>query len=374
MSTVALISGTNPPAELIATLNDESAENRAMAVVALARFPRGLDPLIPSFFQMMEHDEPAVRTACERAMARLGPPGISPESVPALAAALRSPDRRVRAVACPILMQFGPRARAAIPALIRAAQEKPDGSINAAPVFPDLAHLAIEALGRIAPGTDSASEVIAALNKILRAEDRSNWNSAVYALAGFGPAAASAVPELVRGLRESISASSPDVDGHSAAITLGRIAPGTQMAGLAIADLTEALRASSPTIQSGAAVALAEFGEASISAIPDLIRMLKEPHELVPSGDYEAAAALGCIAPNTRSSVGAVAALIEALRSKSSVTRCAAAFALRKFGRDSAAAIPGLRMLTKDPDASVRRVAEGTLAALAGFAWYRDLP
>ena len=54
--------GVAAPNELGAALKDESADQRAMAVTALAGFPRGLDPWLPTVFRMMEHDdEPRAR-------------------------------------------------------------------------------------------------------------------------------------------------------------------------------------------------------------------------------------------------------------------------------------------------------------------------
>ena len=143
-----------------------------MAVAALAGFPRGLDPWLPTVFRMMEHDdEPLVRAACAAALERVRPPAVSAAAVPALVAALERPDLRVRAVACSVLIRFGPEAREAIPALLATAREKRSDSVDAAPLSQAPNLLAIQALGRIAPKTESAGEVITALNEILRAED-----------------------------------------------------------------------------------------------------------------------------------------------------------------------------------------------------------
>ena len=91
-------------------------------------------------------------------------------------------------MACSILIQFGPEARAAIPALLATASEKRGDSVDAVPFVQDPDQLAIQALGRIAPNTKSAGGVIAALNDLLRAEVSQTWNAAVDALEGFGPA------------------------------------------------------------------------------------------------------------------------------------------------------------------------------------------
>jgi HEAT repeat protein len=366
--------GVSVPNELGAALKDESADHRAMAVTALAGFPRGLDPWLPTVFRMMEHDEgPQVRATCAGALEGVRPPAISAAAVPALIAALGRPDRRVQAVACSVLIQFGPEARAAIPALLATASEKRSDPVDAVPFFQDPERLAIQALGRIAPNTESAGEVITALTDLLRAEVPRKWNAAVDALEGFGPAAASAIPELIRGLRKSITAEKPLLDGYRAARALGQIAPGTRAAEQAIEALTEALGAGPPVSRSAAARAVGEFGPASASAIPGLVRMLREAPEPDPyGGATAAAAALGRIAPDTPSSDEALAALIECLQTKSSMTQCAAVYALRKFGPKSVIAIPRLRALTKAPEAFVRHTAEETLAELTKSEGHRD--
>ena len=152
---------------------------------------------------------------------------------------------------------------------------------------------------------------------------------------------------------------------------LGRIAPGTGAAEQAIKALTEAIRAGPAPSQTAAARAVGNFGPAAASAIPDLIWMLRQAPEPHPDGGA-AAAALGCIAPDTPSSDEALAALIESLQTKSSMTQCAAAYALRKFGPKSVTAIPRLRAVTKSPEALVRQAAEGTLAELSKSEWHRN--
>jgi HEAT repeat protein len=368
LSAVALVSPGGPPEELATALEDESPENRAAAVAAIVSFRRGLDPWIPRLFEIMEHDAPAVREACERAMARIRTTALSTESVPVLTAVLRSENPRARAVTCSLLMQFGSDARAAVPELIATARHKQERPAQGAPSDPDppnVNNLAIQALGRIAPQTESATEAIIALRDILRVEDRSTWNTAVYALEQFGHSAELAVPELIRGLHKATAGEDTMIDGYSAARALGKIAPGTPAAEQSIAALIEALAAGPPHIRYAVALALGEFGAASARAIPDLIRMLKNSSESEPSNADGAAFALGRIAPGTPLSSEAVAALGDALQMKSSMTRYAAAFALRNFGRESVSATGKLRALERDPADIVRRAAAETLAELA---------
>jgi len=281
LSAVALVSGSEPPAELATALEDESAQNRAMAVAALAAFPRGLGPWIPSVFWMMEHDEAIVRAACEKAMARVRPPAVSAESLPVLTEALGSPDRRIQAAAVSLLVELGREAQGAIPALIATALEKRDASIVTDPFTPDLSTLAIHALGRIAPGTDSADQAMTALIEILKAEEPTTYSAALYALEQFRPASESIVPELIHVLRKNIAVENPSNCGGSAVMALGQFAPGTNANRPAVAALTEALAARSSTVRYGAAFALRRFGPESTGAIPRLRALTKDPDAAV---------------------------------------------------------------------------------------------
>ena len=141
-----------PPTELVAALREESVDMRAMAIFALGRFDRGLEPLIPSLLQVVESDEPSVSAAGAALLEALSPPtNLTKSNVPQLIEALHGPDRRVRAVTCSMLGKLGPDARAAIPSLIATAREPLSDSARSEHPnrFPDLR--AIEALGRSRP-------------------------------------------------------------------------------------------------------------------------------------------------------------------------------------------------------------------------------
>jgi HEAT repeat protein len=60
------VAAADPPSALIAALDDESSFNRAAAVRTLARFPQGVDRLIPALLAVLkkERDESPVRQAC----------------------------------------------------------------------------------------------------------------------------------------------------------------------------------------------------------------------------------------------------------------------------------------------------------------------
>ena len=141
----------------------------------------------------------------------------------------------------------------------------------------DLALRAADLLGKIAPGTKSAGDVITALAEVVRSGHPSRRRSAFEALGEFGPAAEPAVPVIIRALREILArkGGSAFPGGFSAAMALGRIAPGTRSADEALAALIEALdpHAGSDALLNtrfGAMDALPAFGSRAASAIPRL--------------------------------------------------------------------------------------------------------
>ena len=131
------------------------------------------------------------------------------------------------------------------------------------------------------------------MTDLILVEDSHKWNAALDALKTFGPDAASAVPEKIRLLPKSMETDEQLPYSSKAIWVLGRIAPGTKMAGEAIAALQGILRTGTPRARRGAISALGEFGPAAASVIPDLIRSLKEPtpkNELLRVDDSAASA------------------------------------------------------------------------------------
>ncbi len=125
------ISNLKLPPELVAVRQDNSAEVRAGAVRALARFGPDLDSEIPAIFAMMAGEEPDVRKACVAPLQVAWP---TPALVPTLIGSLKSGDHVVRYHAALLLGRMGPEASAAIPALIVVLNEPFDPSIYPDPV------------------------------------------------------------------------------------------------------------------------------------------------------------------------------------------------------------------------------------------------
>jgi HEAT repeat protein len=242
----------------------------------------------------VDHDEPAVRPACWWAFIRNKPPAFSAAAIPALVAALGSPSRIVRSHAARALYPYDrdPRAAVAIPALLTLLREpidpellQPTASVPA-PAWRgwDPSDVAAHLLGSLAPGTKSAGEVIAALAEVVRSDHVSRRWSAARALGEFGPAAESAVPVLVRALRDDLARrdGDPYLYGSAAAWALGRIAPRTKSADEALAALIDALDPRSDVLLAtriAAIEALPPFG-ATDARVPPLLRTWQKNPDL----------------------------------------------------------------------------------------------
>ena len=143
--------------------------------------------------------------------------------------------------------------------------------------------------GRVAPGTTSAGEVVAALAEVARSGDVRYPDlraSAIDALGEFGPTAEPAVPALLEAFGDSRVITSLSANGarHSSngariAQVLGRIAPATRSAGAVIAALDDALEIRSERPEDQFAIhemhlaaieALPAFGAAAARALPRL--------------------------------------------------------------------------------------------------------
>jgi HEAT repeat protein len=365
----------DPPAELVAALEDRSARVRAAAVKALACFPCPLDPWLPSLLRSLERDESQVRLACRVAFGRSTPPAFSAAAIPALVTALGSGSRLVRLSAASALEPHArdPRVAAAVvPALLsllRGPVELDPGgnplewgfsmNINAARM-----------LGRLAPGTATAGEAVAGLAEAVRTGDPSWRPLAIGSLREFGPAAEPAIPALLQALRDALARKDEafSFEGQAAAGALAKIAPGTRSSGVAVAALTEVMRSSHPSWWSWAAEALGEFGPAAEPAIPALIRALHQARagkDERPSYGFAVARALGRIAPGTKSADAALSALTEALQSPSEA-RLWAISALSAFGEKATGVIPQLRAWQKEPDYQLKAAATSALRAIEG--------
>jgi HEAT repeat protein len=282
-------SGSDPPRVLAEAFRDESAENRAVAVSCLEVYRQGLDTWAPILLELAERDsDPSVREQCFRTLAQaFKPPGVTVAVLPVLAAGLKSKDAGVRSGVASALGEFRADGRAAIPDLLRVLRECLDAQRGPTGGADHPAHTAAFALGRIAPGSAEAKEVIAALTEVARSglESSVGWAAiaAVHALGEFGPDAAESVPVLIKVLSDATAANDFE-RGASVATALGKIAPESRAADQAIAALLPVLESKGWQTRLAAVNALSRFGPRAAPAITRL-RALKDDR------DYEVKAA-----------------------------------------------------------------------------------
>lgn len=180
--------------------------------------------------------------------------------------------------------------------------------------------------------------------------------SAAFALGKTGPAAARAVPHLVRALQD------PEASvREAAAFSLGELGP--SVAPGAFPNLLEVLTEDrNPQVRRSAAFALGSFGPKAIAAADPLQACLRDKD---PGVRQNAAWALGRLGP--RIGKTAIAKLIEGLEDKDSLVRRDVAGALGEIGHDARAAIaPLLARFRQDVDVVVRKAALNALVNLVG--------
>ncbi|WP_165250138.1 HEAT repeat domain-containing protein [Paludisphaera soli] len=262
--------GSAPPPRLVAALDDPSPDVQAAAVAAVPSFSGGSDLAIPAYFRLVERDDGLLGAAGAG-------PGLRPSraAVPDLVARLKGPDSRSRVAAAAILGGMGADASEAIPELLAAFASSPatDDATDAFSTKGNLTNASSQALTRLAPGTSSSGEVVAALAAALRSDRAHMRAAAATALESMGSDAEAAVPALITAIREAAAKEDFSYDGTAAVQALGRIAPGRAEAPAAVAALTEALRSDAQGLRIAAAQALEPFGPQAAPAIPDLQRL-----------------------------------------------------------------------------------------------------
>jgi HEAT repeat protein len=261
-----------PPATLRANLADESSDVRAAAIKALVCFQRDLDRWIPFIFEALEREEGAgIHYQLSYDLGQVRPPTLSAAALPALVKGLNSRSQKVRLCALSFIEALGRDAGPAIPNLIEIMSYPTDtatvGPRTAYPAASDLACAcaAARALGRIAPDTPSAGEVIQALTEVVRTGHTDRRGAAAYALGEFGPKAVEAVPALIDFIQDKVATKFGD---GSAVTALAKIASDTPLADEAVSCLSEALQAESEFTRQKAIDALVRFGPKAAVCIP----------------------------------------------------------------------------------------------------------
>lgn len=361
--------------------------------------------------------ESLIHEAIDRIIEKRGP-----EAVRALAGGLLDGERAVRSAALDVLLDLGPRAKAAIPLLAQALQD-PETSVRlkaARALFeagaePDLFLPALmEALqsgdcddrGEVAnslffmerplspwlpnfleclkkhaeaalwnPDLQSVidapflllgKEAVPALRALLGDVKAPVRRAATRALGKLGGLAREAVPELI----DMAKSSGEDVEARQAAVTaLGEIGPAAQAA---VPVLVEMLSTKNMALRCQAAAALGKLGPAAAAAVPALLECVGYVHSVPPH-----------YAPSSRYGLNLTGAALEALgrihadagavlpRLRRSLSfddeylRIKAVKALLAYGPEAREALPELEIRFRDPCITVSIWAGAAVAAIA---------
>jgi HEAT repeat protein len=333
--------------ELTDSLRDADAATRKKALAGLAGLsPSKIKEAVPDLVVVLRDKNAGVRRDCLKVLNQFALHVT--DTIPVLTELVRGDeDPGIRAAAAEILGIMGPRARAAVPALVRALSH---------PSLP-LRRSAAATLLKIKPEGKAAVRGLAAA---LRDRDKAVRDRAAAALGDMGPAAADAVPALLMLLKEeavqehvarlapgSLS-SAEDEPTHSpgapvvvAAAALRRIGPA------AVASLLRTLKDGNPCIRLVACDALDPAGPGGKAIVPVLIEILRE------CKDYDARLGairrLELLGP---AAAEAVPVLIALLEEKNFRHREAAISTLGEIGPKAIAAAPALMKLLVEREVS----------------------
>jgi HEAT repeat protein len=332
------------------------------------------DPFAPDGLKSLKNPDPAVRFNSACVLLELGP--VAKFAIPALHEALQDKVPRVRVKVAEALWRIErPPVRVLLPVLLDGLKEKEvPVRINALAV-----------LGRMGSGAKAAAPEII---KALQDKDEDVRLEAVLALGEMGSAAKSAIPALLavlksdelRLLEPAVSVTLGNI-GSSAvsalkkaladkdvrlrrtgAFALGLIGPKAKSA---TAELSAALADREPDVRALAARALGRVGSAAQSALPKLEAALKDKEVPV---RVNAALALWQAGGRT----DGLPVLKEALADKRPHIREQACAALGALGEKAAPAAPALFLVLADKDARVRSACAEALGKLPPGKAVRD--
>lgn len=281
---------------LRADLASLSFELRLAALARLADLGSGAEPALAEVAKAARDGDPRVSYAASRVLFRIGKP-----AVPKLVDLLKENPGHYHTYALDALSRMGADAEPAVPV------------IAARLANPQLAQYTVRPLGRMGPHALAAlPDLLVMLNK---PGDSNFPNLACHVLERLGPAAAPAVPTLLRRLREE----RPYRQDSSR--VLGSVGKA------AVPGLVELLKNQDGQVREYAARALGRIGLDAVPAVPRLIQALE--NERNDAAAKQMALALGGIGPEAEA---AVAVLISVWKKGLGESGEAAAFALGEIG------------------------------------------
>lgn len=368
-------------------LKDENAQVRALAAERLVSLGGEAKAAIPALVEALRDSDRKVRNHSVVALGHLwwywGARGPEAETaVPALIELLlKDDDRYTRREAAYALARIGQRAKAAIPALTQALNDREE-------TVRKYAGYALNDIGKADPldvptlvsrfkdkdvqvREEAAERLLsqdeevrrAALPALLEGIKDSNRKvriNSVMALNNlFGRERGPEVEAVVRAMMELLKRDADDGVRWSAVNVLDDIGPEARAA---VPLLIEALGEEESRNRCSAARALGQIGSDSKEAAPTLIKMLKDPDAEV---RYSAAIALGQIGIGKDD---AISVLLDDLKSDDYGVRSQAAYGLQTFGPAAGAGAPLLAGMLRETEPSSRYRAASALGEIGPAA------
>ncbi|HEX7896905.1 MAG TPA: HEAT repeat domain-containing protein [Planctomycetota bacterium] len=360
------LSRIGPPAKaavpaLVKLLKDKDVDVRLAAASALAAIEPGNAAILPAVVAELKGEQ---RKTAAEVLGDLGAPGV-----PALIDALKDADAGVRWSAAESLGRIGVAAKAAVPALTAALDDKEVRSIaadalaamgpEAKPAIPGLVKIirtekdrplrytAGVALFRIDKA--SAGPASPLLAEELRNPDGRARHDAITLLVSIGPAGQEATPVLIEMLKDKASYAR-----HMASHALGY---GRDPR--AAAPLLEAFEKDAEIVVRNTAIqSLGLLGPDAKAAVPALEARLKDPDV---GTRLSAAEALWRI---NKDAAKAVPVIVDGLKSEKDWYVGFASGILGRMGADAKLAVPELKEMLKHPRETQRRVAAQLLKSI----------
>lgn len=308
-SALALGKLDKPDAKTVAALakllTDPEARVRGTAIRSLRRLKPGSDVMLPIMIQVLEQADPQGAMLAIETIAESGEKAID-----ALTKALK--NERARYWACLALGEAGPKAKAAVPALVEVLSDD----------RPEIQTQALLALGKIGPDAASAVTKIAGS---IKAEQPAVQYAAAFALGSIGAA------EGADGLKAAGKSDDPMLKTLSA-WGLAKISPNNAvLVKQAAEQLAASLKSNDQHVRAAAARGLADLKPDPAIVGPPLVAALSDIDPEVRGNIVEAISGLGAkVVPNVVTGL------------KNPILRDASAAILARIGPDAKAALPQL--------------------------------